>query len=198
MIVELTLAMNPVWHYMVQSPLAAALGWRIAAIIVLIAAVLSGLFLAALGGPGTWIVAISTALFMWWDETPRFWEILIAMCSLAALAEVMEFALSARLVRSQGGGKQAAWAALGGGLAGGLLLTGLVPIPVLGTIIGAAVGCFLGALAAELGVTGEFRKSLAVGLAAAIGRTLGTTWKLLTTLIMAALSLSAIVLSALE
>jgi uncharacterized protein YqgC (DUF456 family) len=75
-----------------------------------------------------------------------------------------------------------------GGLAGALLLT--VPVPIIGTIAGAAIGCFCGALLAELSLDRTANHAGRVGLATAVGRTLGAVLKLTAAMVMAGLAVA--------
>jgi uncharacterized protein YqgC (DUF456 family) len=67
-----------------------------------------------------------------------------------------------------------------GGLVGGIAFTGLIPIPIVGTLIGAALGTFAGAAIGEL--TAEDARgggALRAALGATVGRLVGTMGKTL-------------------
>jgi hypothetical protein len=75
-----------------------------------------------------------------------------------------------------------------GGLIGMFVFT--LPVPVIGTIVGGIVGCFAGALIAEMTVRNDLEQVARVGVGAALGRIAGTSAKLLIALVMAGLALS--------
>ena len=54
--------------------------------------------------------------------------------------------------------------ALLGGVLGGLFLTGLIPIPVVGTLIGILLGTFVGAMGGELVGGKEIGRSALIGV----------------------------------
>jgi uncharacterized protein YqgC (DUF456 family) len=145
------------------------------------------LVLVIVGLPGTWLmIAIAVGIELldthWLTAGSRLsfgWWPIGASVVLAAAGEIVETWTAAAGLAAGGGSRRGMWGAILGGLIGGLLLTGLVPIPLVGTVVGAAAGAFLGALGAEL--TGIERagtaSSLKAATGAAIGRVLGTFGK---------------------
>jgi uncharacterized protein YqgC (DUF456 family) len=145
------------------------------------------LVLVLIGLPGTWLmIALAVGIELvdtaWLpaggDLSFGWWPIGVSVV-LAIAGEIVETWTAAAGLAAGGGSRRGMWGAIIGGLAGGLLLTGLVPIPLVGTVVGAAAGAFLGALVAEL--TGIERasagSSLRAATGAAIGRVLGTFGK---------------------
>ncbi len=98
-----------------------------------------GMFLAILQLPGTWLILVAAVGYDWtmgWSRIGATW--LVAAASIALLAEVLE-ALSGMILAKRGGAsRRAMWYGMFGGLAGAFLLT--IPIPLFGTIAGAAIG----------------------------------------------------------
>ena len=70
-----------------------------------------------------------------------------------------------------------------------------VPLPIIGTLIGGAVGCFLGALIGELSVTDNVVHGARVGLFAAIGQVLGAVSKTVAAMLMAGVAVCETVLA---
>ena len=69
-----------------------------------------------------------------------------------------------------------------------------VPVPIAGTVIGAAAGCFCGALVAELSLNKSATDPANVGLLAAIARTVGTTIKVAASVVLGGLTIVSAVL----
>ena len=129
--------------------------------------------------PGTWMMILLTVVLKWWQ--PEYvlvsWTVVGVAVGLAALGEVLEFALGAAGARHAGGSKRAALLALVGGLVGGILGTAF-PVPVVGTLIGACLGAFIGSLIGDVWVGRPILQSLGAGWGAAVGRFWGTVSKL--------------------
>jgi hypothetical protein len=104
--------------------------------------------------------------------------VVITAFALAAAGEVLEFLSALVGSRQAGGTRRGSWGGLLGGIAGAIAGTPLIPVPVLGTVIGACAGAFLGAAAFEwLGGRG-LAPSVRSGGGAAMGRLFGTAAKL--------------------
>lgn len=132
-----------------------------------------------LGLPGTWlIVGLAIAIEL---LHPLFGWGAIAVAVLLALAgEVVETLAGAVGTRAGGGSSRGMIGAILGGLVGGIAFTGLIPIPIVGTLIGAALGTFAGAAIGEL--TAEDARgggALRAALGATVGRLVGTMGKTL-------------------
>ncbi len=116
--------------------------------------------LVAVGLPGTWLLIGTAALVELLDglvlgsgdagAVVTFgWPLLLGTTGLAAFGEVLEFFSGAAGARFGGGTRRGFWGALIGGIAGAVLLTVGLPIPVVGALIGALVGTFVGAWLGE-------------------------------------------------
>lgn len=111
--------------------------YSLAALLCLIGFVLSCLSLS-----GTWVVFGASLLVAWkrWPDFPGL-STLIIFLVLCIAVEVAEAFAAAWGVQKRGGSKAAGWAALAGGFLG-MLLGGLIPVPVIGNLIGMVVGSF--------------------------------------------------------
>jgi uncharacterized protein YqgC (DUF456 family) len=107
------------------------------------------------------------------------WPGLISLLVLAVIAEVLEFLSSSSGAKAAGGSRRSMVGAIVGALVGGIFLTALVPIPVLGTIFGVCLGSFVGATVVEMGVVGKAGHAGRVGWGAAKGTFYGIMHKLL-------------------
>jgi uncharacterized protein len=138
------------------------------------------LFLVLLGLPGNWLMLISTALVAWlyWDEGMFSRWTLLAVLGIAVLGEVLEFVAGAVGTKQAGGSRGGAFGALAGGLIGAAAGTFVIPIPVIGSLLGACGGAFLGALSMELAGGREMEPAVRSGLGAGVGRFFGTVVKL--------------------
>jgi uncharacterized protein len=154
--------------------------------------------------PGAWIMLALAGVIEFCDQfylpperQQTFgWWVLGVCLGLVALSEVLEFAAGAAGAKSGGASRRGMIGALIGGIVGAIALTGLIPIPVIGSLIGAMVGSFAGAIIGE--VSGEKPKtvggSMKPAIGATIGRLVGTMGKLMIAIaVWAALSVSAFV-----
>ena len=103
---------------------------------------LLGFFLSCLSLSGTWVVFVATALVAWkrWPEFPGLYTLLLFLL-LCIAVEVVEAMAGAWGVQKRGGSKAAGLAAMAGGFLG-LFLGGIIPIPILGNLLGMLVGSF--------------------------------------------------------
>ena len=148
---------------------------------VLLALVLvTGLVLNLFALPGNWLMLLAVAGYAWLTDWRYVgWISLVVLLVVAIIAEVVEFFAAGAGAKKAGGTIWGTIGALLGGLVGGLTLTGLVPIPIIGTLVGLILGTFLGAMGAELLLgKGEVQSSAVIGVGAAKGRFWGTIWKL--------------------
>lgn len=139
------------------------------------------IFLAAIffNLPGTWLMVLLAVGVEWLaPETMFDRTTLLAAAALALLGELLEFVLGAAGSRRAGGSKRAAGLAIAGGIVGAVLGTG-IPLPVLGTLIGASVGAFAGSLLGDVWAGRPMTQSIEAGRGAAIGRFTGTVAKVL-------------------
>ena len=140
--------------------------------------------LALLGLAGTWImIAIAIGIELldtyWGDGETWGWTTLGICVGLAIVGEIMEIGASALGVKVGGGSRRGMIGAIMGGIVGGIVLTPFIPIPVIGTLIGAIIGTFSGAVVGEItnndnATAGGIAKSAS---GATFGRILGVLGK---------------------
>ncbi|MGH7676438.1 MAG: DUF456 family protein, partial [Gemmatimonadales bacterium] len=105
------------------------------ATLLLVAASLAGLLLVPFGLPGLWLIVLGMAAYGWLTDFQSVTVGVIAVAAaLALLGEIAEAWLGFRLARRYGGSSRAGWGALAGGLVGAVIG---VPVPVIGSVIGA-------------------------------------------------------------
>ena len=132
-----------------------------------------------LGLPGTWImiglallIEVFDSAYLPPERQTTFGAWVLWTCViLAGIGELIELAAGAAGAKKGGGSKRGMIGALIGGIAGALLLTPFIPLPVVGTLIGAVIGTFTGAVIGE--VTGEQAKTVTGSMKPAIGATIG-------------------------
>lgn len=146
---------------------------------VLAALNLVWLFLTALGLPGNWLMVLGTALVAWWQPEPAMFShwTLVAIFLLALFGEAAELLAGAFGARRGGATWRGGAGAIAGGILGGLVGTAMIPVPVLGTLLGAGAGAFVGAVLMELAGGRGFSLSLRSGRGAAIGYGVGVLSK---------------------
>jgi uncharacterized protein YqgC (DUF456 family) len=138
------------------------------------------LFLTALGLPGNWLIVLTAAVITWaWPDANMFsrWT-LLAIVVLAGLGEVVEFLSGAVGAKKSGGTRWGAAGAIAGSIVGGIAGTALIPVPLVGTLLGMCLGAFGGATLLEFATGRPFERSYAAGRGAAIGRAVGVVLKL--------------------
>jgi uncharacterized protein YqgC (DUF456 family) len=103
---------------------------------------LAGVILSCVSLSGTWLVAGATILIalVREDPFPGVWTVVIFLV-IAALTEAAEFFAGAWGVTSRGGSKTAGVAAVMGGVFG-IFIGALIPIPIVGSLIGMLAGSF--------------------------------------------------------
>lgn len=148
------------------------------------------------GLPGNWLMVL-TAVFIAWLRPGGLTlniGVLIFAAVLAALGEVIEILASAAGSRKAGASVAASTASIFGAVIGGIAGTLLIPVPVIGSLIGVCGGAFIGAMGMELLLGEPLIKSVKSGKGAAIGRLWGTLGKLaMGTVIWLALGLAAVI-----
>ncbi|NLX05018.1 MAG: DUF456 domain-containing protein [Phycisphaerae bacterium] len=154
--------------------------------VLLVVANTVSLGLGLLGIPGNWLMLLCTGIFAWayWGDQPFARATLIVLLALALFGELLEFFSAAVAVRTVGGTRRGAVGAIVGGILGGLVFTGLIPIPVLGTVIGACLGAFAGAWVMELSAGKGLEESVRAGAGAGIGHFIGINLKFLVGIVM--------------
>lgn len=133
--------MTVVWNTL-QHALAAAgifLAWTACALLCL-----GGLFLSALSISGTWLIAAAALLAAALTGPEQFpaWPTLLGMLALCATIDILEWFAASWGVRRRGGSTAAGWMALLGSLGGMILGSLLIPIPLIGGILGMMAGSF--------------------------------------------------------
>ena len=110
---------------------------------------IAGLVLSCLSLSGTWLVVVATLIAMLLRPAnfPGWWTI-TGFVLLSTAVELAEGLAGAWGVTRRGGSGWAGWAAVAGGLIG-LVAGALIPIPVVGSLIGMMGGSFLCAFAVE-------------------------------------------------
>jgi len=143
--------------------------------------------LVVAGLPGAWILIGAAVLI---DFLDRLWLgpgaaltfhplTIAAAVVIAAIGEALEFALSAAGAKRFGATRAGMWGSVIGGVFGALTGTFAIPIPVIGTIAGAALGTAAGAVVGEL-IAGKrtLREVSVPATGAVLGRVLGMLAKL--------------------
>ena len=142
-------------------------------IVLLVAlAMLLGLIMIPLGLPGLWlIVATTVALVVAGHLT---WSVGVIVTAVALVAELTELVVVSRFGRAYGGSRRAFWGAVLGGMAG--LFVG-IPVPVVGPVITAFAGTFVGAGIVTLAETRSVGRSARVGWGVLLARTAAVALK---------------------
>jgi uncharacterized protein YqgC (DUF456 family) len=139
-----------------------------AAILVLIAAGLTGWVLIPLGLPGLWVILLGIIGYGWLTDfrtlSVGFLGLAIA---LAFLGEVLESWIGFRFARRYGGSSRAGWGALVGGLIGAIVG---VPVPIVGSVVGGFAGAFVGAAVFEYTRARQSGVAAKAGWGAVLGR----------------------------
>ena len=140
--------------------------------VAVVAAMLVGLVLIPLGLPGLWVIVATALALVFAGHLP--WAAGLVVTSVAVVAEAAELFVVARFGRAYGGSRLAFWGAVLGGMAG--LFVG-IPVPVVGPVITAFVGTFLGAGAVTLLQTRSIGRSARVGWGVLLARTVAVALK---------------------
>ncbi len=129
--------------------------------------------------PGNWLMVIGTCLLAWWKwDTGVFgWPVLITVTVLALIGELIEFFAGAGGAKKAGSGWLGALSAVGGAVLGALIGTPLIPVPVVGTILGACFGAGLATWGTERIAGKEHKASVRSGVGAGTGVLIGTVSK---------------------
>ncbi len=92
--------------------------------------------------PGNWLMVLCTSLFAWWTWDRHVFSgwTLIALAALAALGEVATFLGGTIGARRAGASWRASLAGILGAMMGAVAGTMVIPVPVIGTIVGACLG----------------------------------------------------------
>ncbi len=141
------------------------------------------------GLPGNWMVCGVSAVYAYLiDDAARTdvgWIVVGILVVLALVGELIEFAAGAVGTTSAGGSKRGAALSLFGSLLGGVAgvpVGAIIPIPVVGIVIGilfcASLGALVGAVLGERWKGRDMDESMRVGHAAFWSRLAGTLGKI--------------------
>ena len=136
-----------------------------------------GVALTALTLPGIWFTIALAGLAQWWHmdhfqgRVMFNWWTLGACVALGLAAEAIELCASAAGAARAGGSKRGAALSILGAFFGAIVGTFLIPVPIAGTIVGAALGAGLAAIVGErwAGKT-DWKQVGRIGAGAAAGR----------------------------
>jgi uncharacterized protein YqgC (DUF456 family) len=133
------------------------------------------------GLPGNWLMVITTAIvvLVQWRAPGEMFSVatLVSIAVLATLGEVLELVAGAAGARQAGATRRGSIGALAGGLVGGIAGTFLIPIPAVGSVLGACAGAFIGALYMEFSGGRKLDEAVRSGWGAGKGRLVGTLVK---------------------
>ncbi|NPU83350.1 MAG: DUF456 domain-containing protein [Syntrophaceae bacterium] len=139
-----------------------------AGLFLLIAVSLAGLLATLLGLPGQFLILAAALVYAAATGFATLgWKVLLVLVFLAALAEVLDFALRAAGAARFGASRKGAWAAALGSVAGMFLFTPF--LFGLGTVLGAFAGGFAGVFAVEMMRQRKIRPALRAGLGSLLG-----------------------------
>lgn len=130
--------------------------------------------------PGLWLMLLAAVMVQAFIDPGMFaWTTLGISAGITIAAEIAELAAGAVGAKSQGASKRAVWGAVVGGVVGAIGATFLIPIPIIGTLIGAALGSGIAAAGMELTLPGRSGEQAArVATGAAAGRLAASVLKL--------------------
>ncbi len=110
---------------------------------------LAGVLVSCLGFTGAWLLALAAAAAVPLSGSSfPDWSVAAVFAATALAVDVVEWLASHWGVRRRGGSRLAGVAAMVGGFVG-LILGGLIPVPILGNLAGMLAGSFALAYAVE-------------------------------------------------
>jgi uncharacterized protein YqgC (DUF456 family) len=149
---------------------------------------LACLGLIPLGLPGLWLMIGIAALLQTLGTipfsdaaAPHFGWTLLGVClAIGVVAEVVEAIAGAAGAKYGGATRRGMIGAFAGGIVGAIFFTGLLPIPIVGTLVGGLVGAFAGAWIGEASAVQQRdpQQKFRAALGAAAGKLAGTFGKL--------------------
>ncbi|MFG0250838.1 MAG: DUF456 family protein, partial [Phycisphaeraceae bacterium JB051] len=98
--------------------------------------------------PGTWLMLLVTGTWAWWywdEQAISFWT-LAALLGLAIVGEIVETFAGVVTSKHAKSSKRSIVMGIIGGIAGAILGTGFIPVPLFGTLIGACIGAGIAAM----------------------------------------------------
>jgi uncharacterized protein len=144
------------------------------------------LLLLLFGLPGNWLMVLSTCLLAWWKWDERVFSgwTLIAIAAVALLGELIEFLAGMLGARGSGASWRASIAAVFGAILGAVFGTFTIPVPLLGTVIGASIGAGLAVWGVEASRGEPSGHSFRRGIGAGVGQFVGTAGKIMLGLVI--------------
>ncbi len=137
---------------------------------------LLGFALIPFGLPGNWLLAACglAGPYLGLGWTPFF-----VLLGMAVGAELLEFVTTIGYAKRSGASKAGGLGAFLGSILGAIFFTGLIPIPIVGTLLGAAFGAFIGAAGFEIMFSSRRgADGIRVGWGAFFGTLIGKTLKI--------------------
>ena len=174
--------------------------------VLLIVSVFFFWLIGLLGLPGNWLMVVAAGVYALAvpDAAAEsiWWIALALLLILAIVGEGIEMLASAHGVRKHGGSKRSALlsfvGAIVGAIVGAVIGTGMIPVPVIGSLFGALLlsgaGALGGAFLGEQWIGRSLDDSLQVGQAAFWSRLAGTAAKMVIGCVMLAGVLGAVFL----
>jgi uncharacterized protein YqgC (DUF456 family) len=136
------------------------------------------------GLPGTWLMVATAAGYFVYQAaahvSPTMFHpiTLVAVVLLATAGEVAEFFAGVAGSRATGGTQSGALGALVGGIIGAVIGTFAIPVPVIGSLLGACGGAAIGAVVMEMRGGQGWSVSLKSGAGAGAGLLVGRLVKI--------------------
>lgn len=130
------------------------------------------LLVIPLGLPGLWLIAVVLMGLLAMGQVS--WTFALVGAGAVAGAEIAEFWVLKRFGQRYGGSSKAFWGAVIGGMVG--LFVG-VPIPIIGSVITAFLGTFVGAGLVTFLETRSLERSARVGWGVLLARTTAVAMK---------------------
>src|SRR2546425_2613253 len=146
-----------------------------------------GLLLVPLGLPGLWVMVAGIVGYGWVTAFRSVGVATIGVAlGLAFLGEIIEWWLGFRFARRYGGSRRSAWGALVGGIVGAAMG---VPLPLIGSVIGAVLRSVAGAGVFEDSLSRTPGTAVRVGWGAVVGRATAAAAKIALGVVIAVLGL---------
>ncbi|MCP4092038.1 MAG: DUF456 domain-containing protein [Planctomycetes bacterium] len=135
-----------------------------------------GALLIPFGLPGTWMIA---AVGLLGPTMGLGWVPFFVLVAAAGVGEILELLSATKVTKKAGAGKAGMWGCLIGGIVGAVVGTPLIPIPIIGTLLGSAFGALAGAIFFEmLFASKETHELMDIGVGAFLGVLLGKILKM--------------------
>jgi len=152
-------------------------------VLALAAVLLLSLIMIPFGMPGTLVMFAAAICYTLLVPNGGIgWLSVGVVGVLMAIAEGLEWTLSARFAKRYGGSRRAGWGAVLGGMVGAFMG---VPVPIVGSIVGAFAGAFVGALVFEMSAGSGGGTATRVAWGALLGRVTAAAIKIAIGFVMA-------------